>query len=245
MGCLGRAGDRPVRRALADRLRGRGNRLGGDRPHHGMPTSRRHTASRQVAKVANGRDNRSRAPTLRSSCDAVSFYSCWGCLVIVVPTGPAQAITRGMPDDGRHPTSESCCSTCPTRWTPSSRTRARGSRAPALWSIPPTSSPRVTATVKQGQGEAQPSLRWRPCPSRQPPFESPGWLARRILRPSHAASCGPPGSRARPGTPGRPPHVSKATQTHFLTTSDGSRRRHVIPVAGLRASGGSGSAGRV
>jgi hypothetical protein len=53
--------------------------------------------------VANGRDNRSRAPTWRFSCDAVSFCSCWGCLVLVVPTGPAQAITRGMPDDGRHP----------------------------------------------------------------------------------------------------------------------------------------------
>ena len=103
VGSLGRAGDRPVRGALADRLRGRGNRLSGDRPHHGMPTSplsHRFTSGR---KVAHGRDNRSRAPTWRFSCDAVSFYSCWGCLVFVVPTGPAQAITRGTHDDGRHP----------------------------------------------------------------------------------------------------------------------------------------------
>ena len=140
-------------------------------------------------------------------------------------------------------TSESCCSTCPTRRTPSSKTRARGSRAPALWSIPPTSSPRVTATVNRARaklsrrydGDRAPLVSL-PLTLQDDGSAAPPPLTRSLVRP--------PGSRAGPGTPGRPPHVSKATQKHFLTTSDGSRRRHVIPVAGLRASGGSGSSRR-
>ena len=163
-------------------------------------------------------------------------------LVLVVPTGPAQAITRGMPDDGRHPNVGELLFHVPDE--ADAQFKDPGSwftRTGTL--VDPTHV--VTATVNRARaklsrrydGDRAPLVSLPLTLSRIDGSAAPPPLTRSLVRP--------PGSRAGPGTPGRPPHVSKATQKHFLTTSDGSRRRHVIPVAGLRASGGSGSSGRV